>query len=127
MTFGVSMARSFGPVVRGRGRKRNPRGLRRLGGLRATQMQEPSDHALGRSRGGFGTKIHLVCESHGFIVCPATRSLFPELRHEFDPESTSVQYDGAVLMAILTRGCTMPRPIPVPVRRIVIRHWERGQ
>ena len=31
-------------------------------------MQEPSDHALGRSRGGFGTKIHLVCESHGFIV-----------------------------------------------------------
>src|SRR3954451_4182902 len=31
-------------------------------------MQEPLDHALGRSRGGFGTKIHLVCESHGFIV-----------------------------------------------------------
>src|SRR4051794_41273868 len=31
-------------------------------------MQEPSDHALGRSRGGFGTKVHLVCESHGFIV-----------------------------------------------------------
>jgi transposase len=31
-------------------------------------MQEPLDHALGRSRGGFGTKIHLVCEKHGFIV-----------------------------------------------------------
>jgi transposase len=31
-------------------------------------MQEPSDHALGRSRGEFGTKIHLVCDSHGFIV-----------------------------------------------------------
>jgi transposase len=31
-------------------------------------MQEPSDHALGRSRGGFGTKIHLVCDSHGIIV-----------------------------------------------------------
>lgn len=31
-------------------------------------MQEPPDHALGRSRGGFGTKIHLVCESHGFIL-----------------------------------------------------------
>jgi len=31
-------------------------------------MQEPSDHALGRSRGGFGTKVHLVCDSHGFIV-----------------------------------------------------------
>jgi transposase len=31
-------------------------------------MQEPLNHALGRSRGGFGTKIHLVCEKHGFIV-----------------------------------------------------------
>jgi transposase len=31
-------------------------------------MQEPPDHALGRSRGGFGTKIHLVCDSHGFIL-----------------------------------------------------------
>jgi transposase len=31
-------------------------------------MQEPPDHALGRSRGGFGTKIHIVCDSNGFIV-----------------------------------------------------------
>jgi transposase len=31
-------------------------------------MQEPPDHALGRSRGGFGTKILLVCDSHGFIL-----------------------------------------------------------
>jgi transposase len=31
-------------------------------------MEEPPDHALGRSRGGFGTKVHLVCDSHGFIV-----------------------------------------------------------
>jgi transposase len=31
-------------------------------------MQEPLDHALGRSRGGFTTKIHLVCDKHGFIV-----------------------------------------------------------
>jgi transposase len=47
----------------------NPGSLpRRLGGTRQTQMQEPLDHALGRSRGGFGTKIHLLCESHGFII-----------------------------------------------------------
>ena len=26
---------------------------------------EPDDHALGRSRGGYGTKIHLVCEKKG--------------------------------------------------------------
>ena len=27
--------------------------------------QEPADHALGRSRGGFTTKIHLLCDRHG--------------------------------------------------------------
>jgi transposase len=26
---------------------------------------EPADHALGRSRGGFSTKIHLVCDAKG--------------------------------------------------------------
>ena len=31
-------------------------------------MQEPVDHALGRSRGGFGTKVHLVCDSHGTLL-----------------------------------------------------------
>jgi transposase len=41
---------------------------RSLGGPKRAQMQEPPDHALGRSRGGFGTKIHLLCDSHGFIL-----------------------------------------------------------
>jgi transposase len=27
--------------------------------------QEPGDHALGRSRGGFSTKIHLLCDGNG--------------------------------------------------------------
>lgn len=27
--------------------------------------EEPEDHALGRSRGGFTTKIHLLCDSQG--------------------------------------------------------------
>lgn len=39
-----------------------------LGGPKRAQMQEPPDHALGRSRGGFGTKSHLLCDSHGFIL-----------------------------------------------------------
>jgi transposase len=26
---------------------------------------EPADHALGRSRGGYTTKIHLLCDRHG--------------------------------------------------------------
>ncbi|MBX2989523.1 MAG: IS5 family transposase [Pirellulales bacterium] len=29
--------------------------------------EEPDDHALGRSRGGFSTKIHLICDAGG---CP---------------------------------------------------------
>jgi transposase len=32
------------------------------------QLQEPQDHALGRSQGGFGTKLHLVCDSHGIVL-----------------------------------------------------------
>ena len=31
-------------------------------------MQEPQDHALGRSQGGFGTKVHLVCDGHGIML-----------------------------------------------------------
>lgn len=27
--------------------------------------EEPTDHALGRSRGGFTTKIHLLCDANG--------------------------------------------------------------
>jgi transposase len=27
--------------------------------------EEPADHALGRSRGGSSTKIHLLCDGHG--------------------------------------------------------------
>lgn len=27
--------------------------------------REPTDHALGRSRGGFGTKIHVLCDAYG--------------------------------------------------------------
>jgi transposase len=27
--------------------------------------EEPDDHALGRSRGGFTTKLHLLCDGHG--------------------------------------------------------------
>jgi transposase len=31
-------------------------------------MREPPEHGLGRSRGGFTTKIHLVSDSHGSIL-----------------------------------------------------------
>lgn len=35
------------------------------GGRGQTEPDEPLDHSLGRSRGGFGSKIHLVCDGKG--------------------------------------------------------------
>jgi transposase len=41
--------------------------------------EEPADHALGRSRGGFSTKIHLLCDAHGH---PLHAHLTPGEAHE---------------------------------------------
>jgi transposase len=62
------MPRSFALTPPPPGRKKNPDPPPELGGPKATQREEPADHALGRSQGGFGTKAHLVCESHGIIL-----------------------------------------------------------
>ena len=35
------------------------------GGGKKEDPQEPADHAVGRSRGGFSTKIHILCDGHG--------------------------------------------------------------
>jgi hypothetical protein len=48
-------------------------------GKKSTQNNpgEPADHALGRSQGGYGTKVHLVCDSDGHglgvVVTPGQR------------------------------------------------------
>ena len=42
-------------------------------------MGELEHHALGRSRGGFGTKLHLVVDSHDTPLAPAVS---PGQRHE---------------------------------------------
>jgi transposase len=34
-------------------------------GRKKKDPEEPTDHALGRSRGGFSTKIHILCDGHG--------------------------------------------------------------
>jgi transposase len=67
-TSGASTPRSSGPVTPPPGRKKNPGRARVLAGPKAAQLQEPPDHALGYSRGGFGTKVHLVCEDHGILL-----------------------------------------------------------
>ena len=40
---------------------------------------EPPDHALGRSRGGFGTKLHLIVDGHGI---PLAAAVSPGQAHE---------------------------------------------
>jgi transposase len=37
----------------------------RLGRWKKRDLEEPDDHALGRSRGGYSCKIHLLCDAHG--------------------------------------------------------------
>lgn len=41
--------------------------------------QEPGDHALGRSRGGYSTKVHLICDRQGH---PLAAHLTPGQTHE---------------------------------------------
>lgn len=49
------------------------------GGGKLGDPEEPEDHALGRSRGGFSTKIHLVCDSLGH---PLAAKISPGQEHE---------------------------------------------
>ena len=42
-----------------------PRRAVRRRGRQKKDPDEPPDHALGRSRGGFSTKIHILCDGHG--------------------------------------------------------------
>ncbi len=44
-----------------------------------TNPGEPEDHALGRSQGGWGTKVHLLCDGQGQ---PLGVVLTPGQRHE---------------------------------------------
>ena len=55
---------------------------------------EPEDHALGRSRGGFGTKIHLVSDANGL---PLAAVLSAGQRHE-------LPFAVAALEAVRRRG-----------------------
>lgn len=48
-------------------------------GRKKGDPDEPEDHALGRSRGGFSTKIHIICEGEGQ---PLSIALSPGQTHE---------------------------------------------
>jgi transposase len=67
------------------GARRRHRRRPRLGGGAATELDEPEDHALGYSRGGFSTKVHLLCDSQGTVL---GIHVTPGQRHEsraFEP------------------------------------------
>lgn len=67
------------------GARRHNRRRPRLDEGLATELEEPEDHALGYSRGGFSTKIHLLCDSAGTVV---GIHVTPGQRHEsraFEP------------------------------------------
>jgi transposase len=67
--------------------------------------EEPQDHALGRSRGGFSTKIHILCDSEGH---PLHALLSPGQSHE----SSYIQdvLDGADARLVDTKGRAVAWP-----------------
>src|SRR5438874_3362908 len=50
------------------GARNHPAEIPRLAGHPSAQLKEPSKHALGRSRGGYGTKVHLLVTDRGIIL-----------------------------------------------------------
>lgn len=50
------------------GAEKYPRETPRLAGPPSAQLQEPAGHALGYSRGGFGTKVHLLVSDRGIVL-----------------------------------------------------------
>jgi transposase len=55
------------------------RATRAAAGAASVPQGEPKDHALGRSRGGFSTKFHLVCDGKGL---PLSVGLTPGQTHD---------------------------------------------
>ena len=57
--------------------------------------EEPPDHALGRSRGGFSTKIHILCDGHGH---PLAFHLTPGQTHESTVLDTLLESADSILL-----------------------------
>lgn len=70
--------------------------------------EEPTDHALGRSRGGFSTKIHLLCDSEGN---PLYFHLTPGQAHESTVVDTLLQ--GADANLFDTAGEPIAWPVAI--------------
>jgi len=64
------------------------RATRAASGGRRGEPDEPRDHALGRSRGGLGTKFHLLCDSTGI---PLAVELSPGQTHDSQRFETTME------------------------------------
>lgn len=91
--------------------------------MTAFDADEPADHALGRSPGGFGTKLHLVSDGGGI---PLNATLTPGQTHE------STQLEATLAPIVIARrrtGHTRGRPRRVAGDRAYhaqrIRRWLR--
>jgi transposase len=94
-------------------------GARRGGGPK----NEPGNHALGRSRGGFGTKLHLLCDRNGLVLS----ALLLAGQAPESPQFEALLESSAVKRA---SGRTRRRPRRVGADRAYhaqrIRHWLRA-
>jgi transposase len=92
-------------------------GSRKKGG-----PNEPEDHALGRSRGGFGSKLHLVTDGNGL---PLSVEVTAGQRHE------STQFEAVLDAVRIPQPHGRPRQRPAAVAGDKgysyprIRHWLR--
>lgn len=84
------------------------------------ELSEPGDHGLGRSRGGYGTKIHLVCDRKGH---PITVDISAGQEHEsqyFESTMEQVSISGE-------RGRPRKKPEKIAGDKAYastqIRHW----
>jgi transposase len=77
-------------------------------GEKKERKEEPEDHALGRARGGYGTKAHLVVDGQGI---PLHVEFTPAQTHEvkaapqvLDPEKLPLRYLGEPLALAGDKG-----------------------
>jgi transposase len=117
------MPPSFAPAGPRAGRKKNPDVIPSLGGPKPAQLKEPPRHALGYSRGGFGTKVNLLVTDRGVVlgiyVTPGQQhestAFEPSMRHILLPRRRGIPYWPAKLAG--DKGWSYPH-----IRRWLRRH-----
>ena len=80
--------------------------------------QEPEDHALGRSRGGWGTKIHLLTEGNGLPIALSVSGAQAHDITRFDELVSSVSLQGL-------RGRPRTRPVKLVADKAYSAKWLR--